>query len=43
MNVTQITQALLDYCRQQDWSGYDPYDALNSSLFGYAVPVPRPP
>jgi len=26
-------QKLLDYCRANDWSGYDPYDALNSSLF----------
>jgi hypothetical protein len=26
-------QKLLAYCRQNDWAGYDPYDALNSSLF----------
>jgi hypothetical protein len=24
---------LLDYCRANDWAGYDPYDALNSKLF----------
>ena len=24
---------LLDYCRKNDWAGYDPYDALNSRLF----------
>lgn len=24
--------SLLDYCRQQHWAGYDPYDALNSPL-----------
>jgi len=24
---------LLDYCRQRDWAGVDPYDALNSRLF----------
>ena len=24
---------LLDYCRSRDWSGYDPYDALNSRVF----------
>src|SRR5262245_43546253 len=24
---------LLDYCREQNWAGWDPYDALNSRLF----------
>jgi len=24
---------LLDYCRAEDWAGYDPYDALNSRIF----------
>jgi hypothetical protein len=24
---------LLDYCRANDWAGYDPYDATNSRLF----------
>jgi hypothetical protein len=24
---------LLDYCRAEQWAGYDPYDALNSRLF----------
>lgn len=24
---------LFDYCQKNDWSGYDPYDALNSELF----------
>lgn len=28
------TQKLLDYCRCNDWAGYDPYDALNSRIFG---------
>jgi hypothetical protein len=27
--------ALLSYCQANDWSGYDPYDALNSRLFGW--------
>lgn len=27
------TQKLLDYCRRNDWAGYDPYDALNSRVF----------
>jgi rhamnogalacturonyl hydrolase YesR len=24
---------LFDYCRRNDWAGYDPYDALNSRVF----------
>ncbi len=28
--------ALLSYCQANDWAGYDPYDALNSRLFGLA-------
>ena len=28
-----VTQQLLEYCRAQNWAGYDPYDALNSSWF----------
>lgn len=24
---------LLEYCRREDWQGYDPYDGLNSSLY----------
>lgn len=24
---------LLDFCRSNDWAGYDPYDALNSRIF----------
>jgi len=24
---------LLDYCKKNDWSGFDPYDALNSRLY----------
>lgn len=24
---------LLDYCRQEAWQGYDPYDGLNSSIY----------
>jgi hypothetical protein len=27
------TLKLLAYCRDNDWAGYDPYDALNSELF----------
>lgn len=26
-------QRLLAYCQSQEWSGYDPYDGLNSNLF----------
>jgi hypothetical protein len=25
--------SLSDYCRINNWAGYDPYDALNSRLF----------
>ncbi len=28
-----ILRRLLDYCRANDWAGYDPYDALNSRIF----------
>ena len=28
-----ITHRLLEYCRTNNWAGYDPYDALNSELF----------
>ncbi len=31
--VQETTLKLLDYCRSNDWAGYDPYDALNSELF----------
>jgi hypothetical protein len=30
--IEKTVFALLDYCRKNDWAGYDPYDALNSSL-----------
>lgn len=36
--VRQITLRLLEYCRENDWAGYDPYDALNSRLFA-ATPL----
>ena len=29
--VREAFEALLAYCRANDWAGYDPYDALNSS------------
>lgn len=32
-DVETVTQNLLAYCRDNDWAGYDPYDALNSRLF----------
>jgi hypothetical protein len=28
----KVASSLLDYCRTNDWAGYDPYDALNSKL-----------
>lgn len=27
--------SLSDYCRKNNWAGYDPYDALNSRLFAW--------
>src|SRR5438132_4010779 len=37
-DVRATTQALLAYCQANDWAGYDPYDALNSTLLR-AIPV----
>ena len=31
--LTESIKSLLDYCKENDWSGYDPYDGLNSRLF----------
>jgi len=36
--VETVARRLMTYCRENDWAGYDPYDALNSKLF-MAVPV----
>ena len=30
---------LVDYCQANNWSGYDPFDALNSSIFGILPPL----
>lgn len=30
--LVNVTQKLAAYCQEQHWSGYDPYDALNSRL-----------
>jgi hypothetical protein len=32
-DVEATARKLLAYCRENDWAGYDPYDALNSGLF----------
>ncbi len=32
-DVETAARKLLIYCRDSDWAGYDPYDALNSRLF----------
>lgn len=29
----EVALKLLDYCHSRNWSGYDPYDALNSRIF----------
>ena len=37
-NAQSITLKLLDYCRSNDWAGYEPYDVLNSRLVA-ALPM----
>lgn len=37
-NIEGTLTKLLAYCRSEDWSGYDPYDALNSRII-QALPV----
>ncbi len=31
--IKATTLSLFDYCKKNDWAGYDPYDALNSRIF----------
>ena len=31
--IKQSIVKLLDYCRQNNWSGFDPFDGLNSKIF----------
>ncbi|MHC1725267.1 MAG: hypothetical protein AB9866_04515 [Syntrophobacteraceae bacterium] len=31
--IRRTTTDLLEYCKHNNWAGYDPYDALNSRLF----------
>ena len=33
--INKTTGMLLDYCKKNNWAGYDPYDALNSRIFAY--------
>ena len=37
-DTTAVALKLLEYCRANDWAGYDPYDALNSRLL-QALPL----
>lgn len=37
-NLGAAISKLVTYCRANDWAGYDPYDALNSRIFG-ALPI----
>jgi hypothetical protein len=34
VDIRSATLRLLMYCRANDWAGHDPYDALNSPVFG---------
>jgi hypothetical protein len=36
--LQQSITKLLDYCQQNNWSGYDPFDGLNSRIFN-AMPL----
>jgi hypothetical protein len=40
MTIEYVTTKLLQYCRANDWAGFDPYDALNSRLL-QALPLPN--
>lgn len=31
--IQKTIENLLDYCRNNNWAGYDPYDGLNSKIF----------
>src|SRR4026208_1680943 len=33
LSPKSVALSLLDYCRKNDWAGYDPYDALNSRIY----------
>ena len=33
--IRETTSALISYCMNNDWAGYDPYDALNSRVFAF--------
>jgi hypothetical protein len=37
-SAASVALRLLAYCQERDWSGHDPYDALNSEIFK-ALPV----
>jgi hypothetical protein len=41
-HIRRVTLELFDYCRKNDWAGFDPYDALNSRIFR-ALPFRRSP
>jgi len=38
--LSEAVCSLLRYCRERDWAGHDPYDALNSRVFA-ATPLSR--
>jgi len=35
VEMSKSVTRLLEYCRKNDWAGFDPYDALNSRLFNF--------
>ncbi len=39
-SVERATVALLEYCKRENWAGYDPYDGLKSRIFS-ALPLSK--
>ena len=33
--IRDCLNSLMAYCGKNDWAGFDPYDALNSRVFGF--------
>lgn len=39
VDVSESLEALLAYCRRENWAGWDPYDGLTSPLFANVPPL----
>jgi hypothetical protein len=40
--IEKATKRLLDYCKNNEWAGFDPYDGLNSRVSA-SMPLVQPP